>query len=66
MIEALACGRPVVATRVGGIPEIVSEACGYLVPPQNAAELSQALGTALDREWDAEAIGALGGRSWIR
>ena len=33
LLEALACGRPVVATRVGGPAEIVTPACGVLVDP---------------------------------
>ncbi|MCC7359375.1 MAG: glycosyltransferase [Anaerolineales bacterium] len=41
VLEALACGTPVVATRVGGIPEQVSEGVdGYLIAPANAAELA--------------------------
>jgi glycosyltransferase involved in cell wall biosynthesis len=31
-IEAMACGLPVVGTRSGGMGELVSEACGVLVP----------------------------------
>ena len=64
VLEALACGRPVVATHVGGIPEIVSESCGYLVPPRDAAALSKALAATLDRPWDPATIAAQGGRSW--
>jgi glycosyltransferase involved in cell wall biosynthesis len=54
----------VVATRVGGIPEIMSDACGRLVPPRDPAALASALASVLDRIWDAAAISALGSRSW--
>ena len=64
VLESLACGRPVVATNVGGIPEIMSEACGRLVPPRDAKELAQALASVLDKTWDASTICAHGGRSW--
>jgi len=38
----MAMERPVVATRVGGIPEIVEEGkTGYLVRPEDAAEISE-------------------------
>ena len=43
VMEALALGRPVVATAVGRVPELVSPAVGRMVPPGN----SQALGDAL-------------------
>ena len=43
LIESMACERPVVATNVGGIPEIMNESCGVLVPPRDAVALSQAL-----------------------
>lgn len=43
-IEAMATGRAVVASRVGGIPEIVEEGVtGLLVPPQDATALAEAL-----------------------
>jgi glycosyltransferase involved in cell wall biosynthesis len=64
VLEALACGRPVVSTRVGGIPEILSTACGELVPPQDSGALAQALASVLDRSWEAETISSHGGRSW--
>ena len=64
VLEALACGRPVVATNVGGIPEIMSNACGRLVPPRDPGTLGQALASVLDRTWDAAAISAHGSRSW--
>jgi glycosyltransferase involved in cell wall biosynthesis len=50
-LEALSCGTPVVASRVGGLPEIVSDGeCGLLVPPGNPDELAQALLTLLINE----------------
>jgi glycosyltransferase involved in cell wall biosynthesis len=64
VLEALACGRPVVATNVGGIPEIMSGECGRLVPPRDPAALSQALASVLDTNWDPEVISARGSRSW--
>jgi glycosyltransferase involved in cell wall biosynthesis len=64
VLEALASGRPVVATNVGGIPEILNDTCGRLVPPRDAGVLAQALASVLDRRWDANAISAQGSRSW--
>jgi glycosyltransferase involved in cell wall biosynthesis len=64
VLEALACGRPVVATRVGGIPEIMSEYCGRLVSPRDSAALADAIASVLDRTWDAAAISEQGSRSW--
>ena len=42
-VEAMACGIPVVASRVGGIPEIASEGGVLLVEPNSSASLSEAL-----------------------
>jgi glycosyltransferase involved in cell wall biosynthesis len=43
LLEAMACGRPVVATRVGGPPEFVSPEAGILVDPLDEAALTDAL-----------------------
>jgi glycosyltransferase involved in cell wall biosynthesis len=58
VLEALACGAPVVATRVGTVPEIVNEERGVVVPPGDASALSRALEHALSRSWDRGAIAA--------
>jgi glycosyltransferase involved in cell wall biosynthesis len=47
IMEALALGRPVLATTVAGIPELVSPECGWLVPPGSVDALVQAMQTAL-------------------
>lgn len=64
VLEALACGRPVVATTVGGIPEIMSNNCGRLIPPRESTMLADALGEVLARPWDAAEISSHWGRSW--
>jgi glycosyltransferase involved in cell wall biosynthesis len=64
VLEALACGRPVVATNVGGIPEILNDSCGCLVPPQNAQALAHGLNLILDETWNPAEISNVHGRSW--
>ena len=64
VVEALACGRPVVATAVGGIPEIVNVSNGRLVPARDAISLRNALQEVLGREWDEQALAAACSRSW--
>jgi colanic acid/amylovoran biosynthesis glycosyltransferase len=43
LIEAMACARPVVATYVGGVPELIDAASGWLVPVGDANQLADAL-----------------------
>ncbi len=44
LMESLAAGRPAVASRVGGIPEVLEDGVnGLLVPPRDAAALAQAM-----------------------
>jgi glycosyltransferase involved in cell wall biosynthesis len=44
IIEAMAMGKPVIGTRVGGIPELITSGeNGLLVPPGNATAISDAI-----------------------
>jgi glycosyltransferase involved in cell wall biosynthesis len=54
-LEAMACGKPVVATYNGGSEEVVaSEEYGLLCQPANSRELAERILLALDREWDSD------------
>jgi teichuronic acid biosynthesis glycosyltransferase TuaC len=64
VIEALNCGRAVVATNVGGIPELVTPECGILVSPTDPQRLAEVLSQALDKKWDEEGIARSFRRSW--
>jgi glycosyltransferase involved in cell wall biosynthesis len=61
VLEALACGRPVLATKVGGIPElVVSSTFGALVVDRSPEAFEKALRDTLHRRWDHDAIAAHG------
>lgn len=57
-MEALASGRPLVASRVGALPGMIQPATGLLVEPGDAGALARALITALGAVWSDEAISA--------
>jgi glycogen synthase len=60
-IEALAAGRPVVASAVNGTPELIRDGdTGWLVPPDDAPALAAALGQALDASVEAARRAARG------
>jgi alpha-1,6-mannosyltransferase len=56
ILEAMACGRPVVATRAGAIPELVDESVGLLAEPESVDGMAQAIAALYER--DIEALGA--------
>jgi glycosyltransferase involved in cell wall biosynthesis len=65
--EALLSERPVVTTRLGGAPEIVSDECGYLVPPGDLDALASAIGTLAADAGLRQQLGATGrSHAWSR
>ncbi len=65
LVEAMAAGCPVVATAVGGIPEIVqSERVGVLVPAGDSDALTDALADLLRNRTKARALGS-DGQQWV-
>jgi glycosyltransferase involved in cell wall biosynthesis len=69
VLEALASGRPVVATNVGGIPDVLRDPeAGRLVPARDANALADAIAVTLERarrgELAPDRMRALGPKSW--
>jgi L-malate glycosyltransferase len=58
MIEAMLCGRPVVATDIGGIAEWIEEGCnGFLIDAPRTREIGEALERAWNHRHELEAMG---------
>ncbi|MFL6575541.1 MAG: glycosyltransferase [Povalibacter sp.] len=66
IMEALAQGRPVIATAVAGIPELVDSECGWLIPAGSEDALVQAMTEALQSSADDLAKKGSVGRSRVR
>jgi glycosyltransferase involved in cell wall biosynthesis len=60
LVAALAAGRAVVATRTGGVPEVVGEAAAVLVPPGDAGALAVAVTGLLEDPGRRERLAAQG------
>jgi len=58
LIEAMACGKPIIATDVGGVKEVIDIESGVLVPPKDSHALEKEIEKILDnlREYDSEKI----------
>lgn len=61
LLESMAASLPVIATRVGGTPEVVEhEQSGLLVPPRDPAALARAIGSLLSDPARAAVLGGAG------
>ena len=58
LFEAMAAGVPIVATRVGGVPDVVGDEGAMLVPPDDPVALGKAVQSVLDRPAAARAMAA--------
>lgn len=56
LMEAMAAGRPVIATAIAGIPELVTPDCGWLVPAGDAEALAEAIRQMADTPHDRLAL----------
>ena len=59
LIEAMASGLPSVATRVGGVPEVLTPEAGVLVAPRDPAALATAIEETLGRKFDAQELAGI-------
>jgi glycosyltransferase involved in cell wall biosynthesis len=63
VLEAMARGLCVVASAVGGLPEMIGDGCGLLIPPNDTAAITAALRTVID---DAELRFRCGEAAYLR
>jgi glycosyltransferase involved in cell wall biosynthesis len=63
LLEGMACGRPVVSTSVGSLPEVVDDGVtGFVVPPNDPAALGERLAWLSVHPSEADAMGRAGRR----
>jgi len=61
LLEGMACGRPVICTRVASMPEIVEDGvCGFIVPPNDPVAIAERIRWLREHPTEAVAMGAAG------
>jgi len=64
ILEAMACGRPVVAARAGAFPELIDDSVGMLAEPNSVAGMAEAIAALYERDLDV--LGAAGRERILR
>lgn len=59
-MEAMCMKTPVIGTNVGGVPEVISKECGYLVEPKNSKEIAEKIIEIFDEPQKAKELGENG------
>ena len=57
LLEAMALGKPIVSSSVGGTPEVLRDACGWLVPPRDHHALAEACMAAIAQAHNSKSMG---------
>jgi glycosyltransferase involved in cell wall biosynthesis len=66
VMEAMAAGKPVICTAVGGVPELVKGGCGLLVPRGDAQALSKAMSYVLESPKARKSMGGASARRAVK
>ncbi len=66
VLEAMAAGAPIIASTVGGIPQMLKDGCGIMIPPGDLDELISSLSLLMSDAQAAEAMGKLPARGLKR
>ena len=57
LLEAMGCGIPIVATNVGGVPDLITDnRIGCIVNPKDSEALAKSISNCIEKDWDSDYI----------